>query len=183
MNLNHKTVAYTVEYIQILQQCNDSLQLFKYILLMHTVNELALLNNACFSLTDVCGGQQSVEIQNGPLYRVKGFPTSIFCNVSGLSHSRKQDFDFLIYKAKNPDNGIQIISTNDPNYAYAVYSTRVHAKSIVIERLSGTSVVLHIKSLVMDDSGTYECHTPNPYTEYFGSYSDTTTLNGNLFYY
>ncbi|MCI4378268.1 hypothetical protein PGIGA_G00213980 [Pangasianodon gigas] len=126
--------------------------------------------------TDVCGGQQSVQIQNGPLYRVKGFPMSISCNVSGLDNSRTQAFAFSVYKPQNPNTALQIISTDNPNYAYAVYSKRVQEKNIVIERLSGTSVLFHIKSLTAEDSGKYECYTPNTNGVYFGSYSAETTV-------
>lgn len=106
---------------------------------------------------------------------------SISCNVSGLKNSRTQDFAFLVYKPQNPNAALQIISTNDPNYAYAVYYTRVREKNIVIERLSGTSVIFHIKSLKAEDSGKYECYTPNTDTVYLGSYSAETTVNGNFF--
>lgn len=108
---------------------------------------------------------------------------SISCNVSGLNNTRDQDFAFSVYKPKNQDYPIQIISTNDPHYAYAMYSARVHEKNIVIERLTRTSVLFQIKSLKAEDSGKYECYTPNSDGVYFGSYSAVTTLNGNLFYY
>ncbi|XP_017325043.1 immunoglobulin superfamily member 2 isoform X2 [Ictalurus punctatus] len=127
--------------------------------------------------TDVCGGQQSVQIQSGPLYRVKGFPMSISCNVSGLQNSKTQEFAFSVYKPKKPEVQILIISTNDQNYAYAMYRKRVNEKNIVIERLSNTSVLFHIKSLEEEDSGKYECETPNTDFRYFGSYSADTTLN------
>ncbi|KAI5621332.1 hypothetical protein C0J50_19267 [Silurus asotus] len=127
--------------------------------------------------TDFCVGQQSVQIQNGPLYRAKGFPMSISCNVSDLKFSRKQEFAFLIYKPEKPTIQIQIISTNDKNYAYAMYSQRVREKSINIERLSDTSVLFHIMSPKAEDSGKYECFTPNAGTTYHGSYSAETTLH------
>ncbi|KAK3568758.1 hypothetical protein QTP86_016274 [Hemibagrus guttatus] len=145
------------------------------ILLVMYINELALLGNACLSHTDVCAGQQSVHIQEGPMYRVKGFPMSISCNVSGLKHSRIQEFAFSIYQPDKPQE-IQIISTNDNSYTFAKYSTRVHEKNIVIERQSDTSVIFHINSLTVQDSGEYECYTPNTDAVYFGSYSAKTTV-------
>ncbi|XP_060732132.1 immunoglobulin superfamily member 3-like isoform X1 [Tachysurus vachellii] len=126
--------------------------------------------------TDVCAGQQLVEIQEGPLYRVKGFPMSISCNVSGLKHSRTQDFAFSIFQPKKPEVQIAIISTFDPSYPYAKYSKRVREKNIVIERQSKTSVIFHIKSLEAEDSGEYECYTPNTDGVYFGTYSAKTTV-------
>ncbi|XP_058249643.1 immunoglobulin superfamily member 3 isoform X2 [Hemibagrus wyckioides] len=126
--------------------------------------------------TDVCAGQQEVHIQEGPLYRVKGFPMSISCNVSGLKHGRIQEFAFSIYQPDRPDVAIQIISTNDEHYAYAKYSTRVREKNIVIKRQSDTSVIFHINSLTGQDSGEYECYTPNTGSVYYGIYSAKTTV-------
>lgn len=108
---------------------------------------------------------------------------SISCNVSGLKYAVVQDFAFSVYKTKDPNIKMQIISTNDQSYPYAVYSARVRNKNIVIERLSGTSALFHINSLEMEDSGLYECFTPNTYRDYYGSYSAETTMNGNLFFY
>ncbi|KAF5902017.1 immunoglobulin superfamily member 3-like, partial [Clarias magur] len=123
----------------------------------------------------VCGGQHSVQIQQGPLYRVIGFPMSISCNVSGMKDSREQAFQFLVTKPQK--TRIQIISTKDPDYAYAVYSKRVRENDILIERLSGTSVRFHIKSVKDGDSGKYECDTPNSYVTYNGTYNAETTMN------
>ncbi|TSV41647.1 Immunoglobulin superfamily member 3 [Bagarius yarrelli] len=126
--------------------------------------------------TDICAGQQSVQIQEGPLYRVKGFPMSIYCSVSGLTTFRTQDFAFSIYHPTKREP-IQIISTNDRNFAYAIYSKRVREGNIEIKRLSDTSVTFHIKSLSENDSGRYECYTPNTDGRFFGTYSAETTVN------
>ncbi|GAA6111941.1 immunoglobulin superfamily member 3-like, partial [Tachysurus ichikawai] len=126
--------------------------------------------------TDVCAGQRLVEIQEGPLYRVKGFPMSISCNVSGLKHSRTQDFGFSIFQSKRPEVEIDIINTFDQSKTYVKYLKRVKEKNIVIERQSETSVIFHIKSLEADDSGEYECYTPNTDGVYFGTYSAKTTV-------
>ncbi|XP_046700621.1 immunoglobulin superfamily member 3 isoform X2 [Silurus meridionalis] len=138
---------------------------------------LLLLGIGGLLQTDFCVGQQSVQIQNGPLYRAKGFPMSISCNVSDLKFSRKQEFAFSIYKPEKPNIQIQIISTHDNNYAYTMYYQRVREQSINIERLSDTSVLFHIMSLKAEDSGKYECYTPNVGTTYHGSYSAETTLH------
>lgn len=108
---------------------------------------------------------------------------SIYCNVGGVENARDQDFAFLIYKPNNPDLAIQIISTFTSNYPYALYADRVRKGNIVIERTSMMSVVFRIKVLNMDDSGIYECFTPNNDEVYYGSYSDQTTVTGNLFHY
>lgn len=130
-----------------------------------------------FLFTDICVGEHLVHIQQGPLYRVKGFPLSISCNVSGLVGFTSQDFCFSVYKAKDPSTEMNIISSKDPNFAYAMYSNKVKDGSIAIERLLGTSVRFHIKSPDEDDSGTYDCHTPNQYKEYQGTYNAQTTVN------
>ncbi|XP_062862758.1 immunoglobulin superfamily member 2 [Trichomycterus rosablanca] len=146
--------------------------------LQHQLCRLLLLTCVGVLLqTDICVGEHLVHIQEGPLYRVKGFPLSISCNVSGLIGFTSQEFTFSVYKATNPTTEINIISSNKPDYSYAVYSKRVREGSIVIEKLSGISVLFHIKSLEDDDAGTYECYTPNQYSTYLGTYSAQTTLN------
>nr|XP_046220040.1 immunoglobulin superfamily member 3-like [Oncorhynchus gorbuscha] len=123
------------------------------------------------------GARVLVEVQSGPLHRVIGYPISISCNVSGFSNpSAQQDFRFSVYKPKNPTQEIQIISTDDPNYAMAVYGVRVRGGVITLERLSVTSVLFHVKSLEDGDEGEYECHTPNSEAVYDGTYNAKTTL-------
>ncbi|XP_036396601.1 immunoglobulin superfamily member 3-like [Megalops cyprinoides] len=126
---------------------------------------------------DVCVGQRVVQMQEGPLYRVRGYPVSISCNVSGFGGAPVQNFGFSIYKPTRPDIEIKIISTYDQNFAYAVYSKRVREKKIEIKRLTGSSVQLHIKTLEDDDTGEYECQTPNTDGRYLGSYFAKTQLN------
>lgn len=121
-----------------------------------------------------------VEVQSGPLHRVIGYPISISCNVSGFSNpSAQQDFRFSVYKPKNPTQEIQIISTDDDNYAMAVYGARVRRAGITLERLSVTSVLFHVKSLEEGDEG----HTPNSELEYNGTYNAKATLKGNVIFY
>lgn len=74
-----------------------------------------------------------------------------------------------------------MISTDDPNFAYAVFSSRVQNKEIEIERVTGSSVLLKINSVEKDDAGLYTCHTPNTDGEYLGNYGAETTLNGKMF--
>lgn len=129
------------------------------------------------------GARVLVELQSGPLHRVIGYPISISCNVSGFSNpSAQQDFRFSVYKPEKPTQEIQIISTDDKNYAMAVYGARVREGVITLERLSVTSVLFHVKSLVDGDEGEYECHTPNSEAVYDGTYNAKTTLKGNVFF-
>ncbi|KAG9271377.1 immunoglobulin superfamily member 3-like [Astyanax mexicanus] len=127
-------------------------------------------------LSDICKGEHLVHIQEGPLFRVKGYPISISCNVSGYIGSNDQCFSFSIFKPDKPDIEIGIISTCEKDYAYAVYSKRVRERSITIERRSKTSVIFHILSLEAEDAGTYECYTPNSYATYDGTYSAQITM-------
>uniref|UniRef100_A0A4W4H5V4 Ig-like domain-containing protein n=1 Tax=Electrophorus electricus TaxID=8005 RepID=A0A4W4H5V4_ELEEL len=126
---------------------------------------------------DLCRAQRLVEMPVGPLYRVKGFPMSLSCSVSGFKGSAWQEFAFSLFKPEAPELEIQIIHTADQNYAYAMFSGRVRNKDIMIERLSGSSVVLHISSLHANDAGTYECYTPNTDGTFFGTYNARTTVN------
>lgn len=137
------------------------------------------LSNASL-LTDLCYGQRLVQIQEGPLYRVQGYPISISCNVTGFTGSSLQDFEF---KVKKSNVDINIISTKDQDFAFAMYSNRVREKDIEIERLSGSSVLLRIKNLLEEDAGDIFCQTPNTDSRYFGSYEAETKLNGEKFHY
>lgn len=128
--------------------------------------------------TDPCYGQRLVQIQEGPLYRVQGYPISISCNVSGFKGPSLQNFEFRLKKS-NMD--INIISTENQNFAYAMFSSRVREKDIEIERLSGSSVLLRIKNLLEGDEGDFFCDTPNTDGEYLGTYEAGTTLNGKIF--
>ncbi|KAL2081060.1 hypothetical protein ACEWY4_022913 [Coilia grayii] len=126
---------------------------------------------------DVGQAQRMVTIQSGPLYRVKGFHVSITCTVSGFQGPDEQTFHFSAYRPSRPSQEIQIISTADKMYSYAVYSSRVHSGDIWIERLSGSSVVFHINNALLEDTAEIECHTPNTDIRYFGTYSAKTSLH------
>ncbi|XP_075837901.1 immunoglobulin superfamily member 2 [Microtus pennsylvanicus] len=128
------------------------------------------------SLAKLSLGQREVKIQEGPLYRAEGYPVSISCNVSGHQGPSTQDFQWSIYPPAASTREVQIISTKDVSFSYAVYAQRVKSKEIYVERLRGNSVLLHITKLQMKDAGEYECHTPNTDGKYFGSYSAKTNL-------
>uniref|UniRef100_A0A8C8TCA8 Immunoglobulin superfamily member 2 n=1 Tax=Peromyscus maniculatus bairdii TaxID=230844 RepID=A0A8C8TCA8_PERMB len=128
------------------------------------------------SLAKLSIGQREVTIQKGPLYRAEGYPVSISCNVSGHQGPSTQDFQWSVYLPTAPTREVQIISTKDASFSYAVYAQRVKSKEIYVERLQGSSVLLHIAKLQMRDAGEYECFTPNTDGKYFGSYSAKTNL-------
>ncbi|XP_051871288.1 immunoglobulin superfamily member 3-like [Pristis pectinata] len=124
----------------------------------------------------LCTAQRRVQVQEGPLIRTEGYHITIWCNVSGYSGSTQQNFEWSIYLPSAPERQIQMVSTNDPNYAYAVYASRVRNKEVYVERIDRDSALLHITKLQLEDAGEYECHTPNTESTYWGSYN----AKGNL---
>lgn len=125
-------------------------------------------------------GQREVTVQKGPLFRAEGYPVSIGCNVTGHQGPSEQHFQWSVYLPTNPTQEVQIISTKDAAFSYAVYTQRVRSGDIYVERVRGNSVLLHISKLQMKDAGEYECHTPNTDEKYYGSYSAKTNLIGKL---
>ncbi|KAJ7320421.1 hypothetical protein JRQ81_019932 [Phrynocephalus forsythii] len=127
---------------------------------------------------DLYAGERMVTIQKGPLYRAKGYHITIWCNVSGYQGPPQQNFQWSVYKPSAPDRELQIISTLDhANFPYAVYAARVKSKEIYIERIQGDSVLLHLTDLKDEDTGEYECFTPNTDEIYHGTYSGKMNLS------
>ncbi|XP_042282570.1 immunoglobulin superfamily member 3-like isoform X1 [Thunnus maccoyii] len=131
---------------------------------------------ACALLAGVAVAQRVVTVQSGPLIRTEGSHVTIWCNVTGYKEGVEQDFEWSMYLASAPDREIRIVSTAQPNYAYAVYAQRVNSKEIYVERLSRDSAVLHITKVQAKDQGLFECYTPNTDGRYLGSYSARTNL-------
>ncbi|XP_035171242.1 immunoglobulin superfamily member 3-like [Oxyura jamaicensis] len=130
-----------------------------------------------FLLLGVGAGQRVVTIQKGPLYRVRGSHVTLWCKVSGYQGPAEQNFQWSIYLPSAPEREVQIVSTADPSFPYAVYAQRVRSQEIYVERVQGDAVLLHIKELQDRDAGEYECHTPNTDERYFGSYSAKMNLS------
>ncbi|XP_022595959.1 immunoglobulin superfamily member 3 [Seriola dumerili] len=131
---------------------------------------------ACALLAGVAVAQRVVTVQSGPLVRTEGSHVTIWCNVTGYKEGLEQDFEWSMYLPSAPDREIRIVSTAQPNYAYAVYAQRVNSKEIFVERLSRDSAVLHITKVQAKDQGLFECYTPNTDGRYLGSYSARTNL-------
>ncbi|XP_071374473.1 immunoglobulin superfamily member 3 [Centroberyx affinis] len=131
---------------------------------------------ACALLAGVAVAQRVVMVQSGPLVRTEGSHVTIWCNVTGYKEGVEQDFEWSMYLASAPDREIRIVSTAQPNYAYAVYAQRVNSKEIYVERLSRDSALLHISKVQARDQGLFECYTPNTDGQYLGSYSARTNL-------
>uniref|UniRef100_A0A3Q3XIW3 Ig-like domain-containing protein n=1 Tax=Mola mola TaxID=94237 RepID=A0A3Q3XIW3_MOLML len=114
--------------------------------------------------------------QAGPLYRVVDSRLSISCNVSGFaSNSARKEFEFRVKKPALPIE-INIISTDDPSFSYAVYARRVRSKEITLTHVSPNSVVFEIQRLEKSDEGEYECFVINSESVYDGVYRAKTTV-------
>ncbi|NXY53554.1 IGSF2 protein, partial [Callaeas wilsoni] len=127
--------------------------------------------------TGLTTAQRVVTVQKGPLYRVRGSHITLWCKVSGYQGPAEQNFQWSIYLPSAPEREVQIVSTMDPSFPYAIYTQRVRGRGIFVERLQGDAVLLHITELQDRDAGEYECHTPNTDERYFGSYSAKTNLS------
>ncbi|XP_036964951.1 immunoglobulin superfamily member 2-like [Acanthopagrus latus] len=132
----------------------------------------------CLGLFLHCGeAKVHTEVQAGPLYRVVGTPLSISCNVSGfINPNAKQEFEFRVKKPANPMFEINIISTGDNDFGYAVYLDRVRTKEITLTHVSPTAVVFEIQSLQKNDEGEFECSVKNSENVYLGTYSAQTVV-------
>ncbi|XP_006874873.1 PREDICTED: immunoglobulin superfamily member 2 [Chrysochloris asiatica] len=129
-----------------------------------------------WDLAKLSTGQREVTVQKGPLFRAEGYSISIACNVTGHKGPSEQHFQWSIYLPTAPQQEVQIVSTKDRSFSYALYAKRVQSGEIYVERVQGNSVLLHISKLRKEDAGEYECHTPNTDGTYFGSYSAKTNL-------
>lgn len=107
---------------------------------------------------------------------------SISCNTSGFSDNRtNKEFEFRITMPSNPTE-INIISTHDRLFSYAVYSQRVRNKEITLTHVTPNSAVFEIHSLQRSDEGEFECYVKNPEVVYDGVYNAKTTVRGNLLF-
>uniref|UniRef100_A0A8C5T1Z8 Immunoglobulin superfamily member 3 n=1 Tax=Malurus cyaneus samueli TaxID=2593467 RepID=A0A8C5T1Z8_9PASS len=129
------------------------------------------LEPVCSPPTGMALAQRQVTVQEGPLYRTEGSHVTLWCKVSGYQGPAEQNFQWSIYLPSAPEREVQIVSTVDPSFPYAIYTQRVRGRGIFVERLQGDAVLLHITELQERDAGQYECHTPNTDERYFGSYS------------
>ncbi|KAM8921558.1 immunoglobulin superfamily member 8 [Pelodytes ibericus] len=127
------------------------------------------------TLSGLCRCRE-VHVPPGPLYRVEGRSVSISCNVSEYEGPETQDFEWFMYRPGAPDISISIASTKDPAFSYAVYAPRVRSGDVYIHRVHGDIAELHIRRLLKEDDGVYECYTPTTDTKYHGSYSSKVLL-------
>ncbi|XP_035459820.2 immunoglobulin superfamily member 3 [Scophthalmus maximus] len=117
------------------------------------------------------------EAQPGPLYRVLGTSLSISCNVSGFASADAQkEFEFRFTGPAKKTLEINIISTSDENFAYAMYNQRVIRKEITLKHVSPNSVLFEIQSLQKGDEGEYDCSVVNSESAYDGTYNAKTLV-------
>ncbi|XP_036090930.1 immunoglobulin superfamily member 3 isoform X3 [Rousettus aegyptiacus] len=135
-----------------------------------------LLVLSCLAVLGEVTAQRQVAVQEGPLYRTEGSHITIWCNVSGYQGPSEQNFQWSIYLPSAPEREVQIVSTVDSSFPYAIYTQRVRGGKIYVERVQDHSALLHITELQARDAGEYECHTPNTDERYFGSYSAKMNL-------
>eukprot|EP00079_Xenopus_tropicalis_P031390 XP_017945161.1 PREDICTED: immunoglobulin superfamily member 2 isoform X2 [Xenopus tropicalis] len=140
-------------------------------------NPLALtaqlwLLTATFLCTGEC--QHQVRVPPGPLLRTEGSAVSLWCNVSG---SPAGGFEWSVFPSHSPSQKLQIISSTDPHFSYAVYRERLSVRrEIYLQGVSAGTGRLHISHLRAGDAGEYECHTPNTQHNYYGTYSASVRL-------
>nr|XP_060626549.1 immunoglobulin superfamily member 3 isoform X1 [Anolis sagrei ordinatus] len=130
-----------------------------------------LLELTSLLLLGVAFAQRQVTVQEGPLYRTENSHITIWCKVSGYQGPSEQNFQWSIYLPSAPEREVQIVSTMDQSFPYAIYTQRVRSGEIYVEKVQGDSALLHITELQDRDAGEYECHTPTTDERYFGSYS------------
>ncbi|XP_056410183.1 immunoglobulin superfamily member 3-like isoform X2 [Hyla sarda] len=129
------------------------------------------------SIVGVSWAQREVIVQQGPLYRTVGSHITIWCQVRGYQGPSEQTFQYSIYLPSAPDREVQIVSTKDTAFSYAIFSQRVRSGDIYIERVTGDHTLLHIRQLQERDAGEYECYTPNTDPSFYGSYSAKVNLS------
>lgn len=119
------------------------------------------------------------EVQAGPLYRVVGTPLLISCNVSGFKNvDTRKEFQIRV-KLPATSSPMNIISSSNQGFGYALYKKRVRDKEISLTHVSPNSINFEIHRLQKNDEGEYECSVVNEDGAYDGTYGATTIVKGN----
>ncbi|XP_073470730.1 immunoglobulin superfamily member 3-like [Aquarana catesbeiana] len=117
---------------------------------------------------------QFLHVAPGPLFRTEGSSIFLWCNASGLSVGA---FEWSVFREHSPRRKLQIVSSVDPDFSYAIFQERMGGKrEIYLEKVGEDIARLHITHLRAQDAGEYECYTPNPTHRYQGAYSASVTL-------
>ena len=89
------------------------------------------------------------------MYRTEGSHITIWCNVSGYQEPLEQNFQWSIYLPSAPEREVQIVSTRDSSFPYAIYTQRVRSGKIYVERVQGNLALLHITDLQARDASGF----------------------------
>ncbi|KAJ3603248.1 hypothetical protein NHX12_030990 [Muraenolepis orangiensis] len=119
---------------------------------------------------------RDVFLPAGPLYRVAGFSLTLPCAVVDYQGSRTQEFEWMHYREDANGKQINVVSTRDPGFSYAVFQGRVSSGEVRVERDSGDKARLVVQRLRPEDQGKYECYTPSTDVTYKGNYSTTVAV-------
>ncbi|XP_075704804.1 immunoglobulin superfamily member 3-like [Rhinoderma darwinii] len=118
--------------------------------------------------------QLQVHVPQGPLFRMEGSAVALWCNASGYPVG---GFEWSVLPAHSPRQRLQIVSSVDHDFSYAVYRGRVTVRGeIYLEKVSENSTRLHLTRLQAQDAGDYECYAPNTQYSYYGSHSASVRL-------
>ncbi|KAM8977778.1 immunoglobulin superfamily member 3-like [Pelodytes ibericus] len=118
--------------------------------------------------------QHQVHVPPGPLLRMEGSVVSIWCNASGFSGA---EFEWSLFPSYSPLRKLQVISSSDPHFSYALYRERISVRGeIYLAKRRENVALLHITHLRSCDEGEYECYTPRSAHSYYGSYSARVQL-------
>lgn len=123
----------------------------------------------------------NTEVQVGPLYRVVDTRLSISCKASGYPADKRTDFEFRVERPSRPGLPYNVISSADPDYAFASHNVRVGKKEIDLIHQSQSQVVFVIEKLLKEDEGEYECISVTTETVLDGIFSAKTVVKGKPF--
>ncbi|XP_056410328.1 immunoglobulin superfamily member 3-like isoform X2 [Hyla sarda] len=120
------------------------------------------------------GALSQVHVPQGPLLRVEGSAVALWCNSSGPLVS---GFEWSVIPAHPPRHRLQIVSSVDQDFSYAVYRDRVTVRrEIYLEKVRRDASRLHLLRLQARDTGDYECYAPNTPHTYYGGHSANVRL-------
>ncbi|KAG8430940.1 hypothetical protein GDO86_019703 [Hymenochirus boettgeri] len=113
---------------------------------------------------------RTVTVPGGPLTRVAGTDVSIPCHVRDYEGPVEQNFEWTF--SPSAGSSLEIISTFDPKFTDSMYTERVSAGGVRLQRVGHNAVQLHIQSLSPSDEGEYTCSTPSTDATISGNYKD-----------
>ncbi|XP_040277663.1 immunoglobulin superfamily member 3-like [Bufo bufo] len=121
------------------------------------------------------GVLSQVQVPQGPLFRVQGSAVALWCNATGYP---ARGFEWSIHPAQSPRQRLQIVSSVDPDFSYAIYRERLNVRrEIYLEKVRKDSARLHLVHIQATDAGDYECYAPSLRHDYYGSHSASVRLS------